>query len=69
MIPAKLRKQVMERSGGVCEKCGRKDWRMAVHHIDPKGMGGRKDADTLDNLIYLCGVCHDLAHGIRDVMA
>ena len=69
MIPASLRKQVIERSGGVCEICHCKDWRMAVHHKKHKGMGGSDRLDTLDNLIYLCGRCHDLAHGIRDVMA
>jgi len=66
---AKLRKQVEERAGGIYERCGRKDWRMAIHHIDPKGMGGNKNADTLDNLTYLCGRCHDAAHGIKDMMA
>jgi 5-methylcytosine-specific restriction endonuclease McrA len=33
-----------------------------IHHIDPKGMGGRAGKDTIDNLIPLCRQCHIDAH-------
>lgn len=37
-----------------------------VHHIEPKGIGGRADADTEDNLIGLCMEHHDAAHYLRE---
>jgi 5-methylcytosine-specific restriction endonuclease McrA len=33
-----------------------------VHHIEPKGMGGSKLKDSIENLIGLCRECHILAH-------
>jgi len=33
-----------------------------VHHVCEKGMGGRKNADELNNLIALCADCHQIAH-------
>lgn len=30
-----------------------------IHHIDARGMGGRKSADTIENLMALCRKCHD----------
>ena len=33
-----------------------------IHHIEPKGMGGRSNPDTPDNLIALCRDCHIKAH-------
>ena len=30
----------------------------SVHHIVPRGMGGSKTADTIDNLMALCRQCH-----------
>ena len=32
-----------------------------IHHIEPKGMGGR-DMNDIDNLIALCRRCHEMAH-------
>lgn len=66
MIPAKLRKQVIERSGGRCEVChSLPDWRgMQIHHVSFKQMGGSKHKDTLDNLLALCAKCHSLKHGV-----
>jgi len=43
-----------------------------IHHIEPKGMGGRKtytldgnecDIDGIENLIAVCRKDHDLANG------
>ena len=33
-----------------------------IHHIEPKGMGGNKDADRIENLVALCRACHEKAH-------
>lgn len=49
-----------------CELCAysrRTARAVDVHHIVLRGMGGRPDADTIDNLIGLCRPCHDLCHG------
>jgi 5-methylcytosine-specific restriction endonuclease McrA len=47
-----------------CEICGKlKILRgMQVHHIIPRGMGGRSNADIPENLIICCHVCHAEAH-------
>lgn len=35
-----------------------------VHHIEFKQMGGKKtNIDRIENLIGLCSICHDEAHG------
>jgi 5-methylcytosine-specific restriction endonuclease McrA len=44
----------------LCEVCG--TVAVDVHHIIPRGMGGRKGANHPDNLIALCRTCHDKAH-------
>jgi predicted HNH restriction endonuclease len=33
-----------------------------IHHIKPKGIGGDRDADRIDNLVALCRACHEAAH-------
>jgi len=43
-----------------CEQCGNKA--VDIHHIKPKGMGGSKHMDYIENLIALCRKCHDMAH-------
>ena len=49
-----LRAQVIERSGGVCEwnRCVERGDELA--HLHSIGMGGRKSADTLTNVMWLC---------------
>ena len=59
---AKLAKQVIERSGGVCENCNSNQGPLDIHHILFKSHGGR---DEIENLILLCRECHERAHGIR----
>ena len=55
-----LRATAMERAGSRCEwpGCGESRW-LEMAHIWPIGMGGRKDADTIDNVWMLCKSCHD----------
>ena len=33
-----------------------------IHHISPKGMGGKAGKDVIENLIALCRRCHIEAH-------
>lgn len=39
-----------------CEVCGKRA--VDIHHIQPRGMGGSKKLDTIDNLMALCRECH-----------
>lgn len=39
-----------------CEVCGSKA--QDIHHIEPRGMGGRKSKDVFENLVALCRSCH-----------
>ena len=32
-----------------------------VHHIEPRGMGGSKERDVIENLMGLCRECHMMA--------
>lgn len=45
-----------------CEKCGRSNCSMSIHHRVFKSRGG-KNNDS--NFILLCAVCHGAEHGIR----
>jgi 5-methylcytosine-specific restriction endonuclease McrA len=41
-----------------CEcKCGRQA--IDINHIKPKGMGGSKVMDFIENLMAMCRECHD----------
>ena len=40
-----------------CEICQAKA--VDIHHIDSRGMGGSKTADTIENLMALCRHCHN----------
>ncbi len=39
-----------------CEVCQAKA--VDIHHIEARGMGGSKEADTIENLMGLCRACH-----------
>lgn len=39
-----------------CEICGHRA--VDIHHIEARGMGGNKKADTIDNLMALCRIHH-----------
>ena len=39
-----------------CEICGAKA--VDIHHIEPRGMGGSKTKDVIENLQALCRSCH-----------
>ncbi len=58
-IPDNLRKEAIDRSGGVCSLCGRGGIPLEVDHIVPVDRGG---VDRLDNLRVVCRSCHIQAH-------
>jgi len=36
-----------------------------IHHISPKGMGGKAGKDHIGNLVALCRKCHEDAHASK----
>ncbi len=54
----RLRKQVLQRDGWRCQRCGGLT-DLQVHHINPRGRLGQ---DTEENLISLCASCHEFVH-------
>lgn len=63
MIPAKVKRAVEARSGGVCEGCGQRP-AVEMHHRKFRSRGGKHE---VVNLLHLCGWgnhsgCHGVAH-------
>jgi len=56
-ISEEIIRQVKERDNNKCVNCGKNV--EVIHHIYPKGRGGK---DELNNLICLCLECHDMVH-------
>jgi hypothetical protein len=52
----KLRQQVLDRDGHVCQYCGSEE-NLHIDHIIPKRLIGEQ-GDTLDNLITACRSCN-----------
>ncbi|AMX85017.1 HNH endonuclease [Geobacillus subterraneus] len=50
-----IRKAVILRDQNTCQKCGRTNCRIEVHHIIPRRLGG---SNSIYNLICLCSDCH-----------
>jgi len=59
-----LRQSILERDNYTCQKCGRSDMPLSVHHKDGKGDSNHwKEANNdPDNLITLCLYCHGVVH-------
>jgi hypothetical protein len=55
-----IRKAVILRDNCKCMECGKTNCVLEVHHIKPKRLKG---SNTIDNLITLCGDCHDKTEG------
>lgn len=47
-----------------CTTCGSRA--VDIHHIDPRGMGGSKQKDFIENLAALCRLCHNKAESSKD---
>jgi len=56
------RKKVLDRDGYKCQKCGKEDTELHVHHRIPISRGGNH---KLSNLITLCSSCHENQHPIK----
>jgi hypothetical protein len=61
--PEALRRFRLEHYGEPCERC-RRTAGVHAHHRIFRSQGGD---DVVGNLEWLCGECHDQAHGIRSV--
>jgi len=61
VIPAGVRREVLERDGYRCRSAGCGSARfLAVHHRTPREAGGTNDPE---NLVTLCASCHRAIHG------
>ncbi|WP_435583352.1 hypothetical protein [Amycolatopsis thermoflava] len=51
---------VVTRSGGLCEKCGKRPAEQ-IHHRTGRQMGGSREpwVNQVPNLLHLCCGCHD----------
>ena len=47
-----------------CEVCQSKA--VDIHHIEARGMGGSKQADTIENLMAVCRQCHITYGDLKD---
>jgi 5-methylcytosine-specific restriction endonuclease McrA len=63
-LDKKIVQAVLERSKGVCENCGAADYRVQLHHII-KGLGKRKQHETIESVILLCWNCHHGTYGVH----
>lgn len=61
-ISMERRKELVQRLGARCERCG-VGVRIDVHHIKPLRLGGTND---YRNLLLLCRTCHQLWHKTFD---
>jgi len=61
VIPARVRREILERDGHRCRSAGCGSARfLAVHHRTPREAGGTNDPE---NLVTLCSSCHRALHG------
>lgn len=58
-----IRKAVILRDDCKCMECGKSNTVLEVHHIKPRRLNG---SNTLDNLITLCGKCHQKTEGVEE---
>ena len=53
---------IIQDRGRFCEKCGRYQASLDLHHLDPVGCGGQVLPQTDDRLLLLCKPCHSWHH-------
>jgi len=56
--------KIGEQDTPLCEMCGSPA--VDVHHIEPRGMGGSKTKDYIENLAGLCRSCHNKAESSKE---
>ena len=61
-----LKQLVIERSKGVCERCGEPSNQLNIHHVIPLEDGGEILCDKSE-LAALCPKCHTFVHSKRNV--
>lgn len=59
-----VRKQLMERCGGVCEMCGGNGYPFGLHPHE-KVFRSRGGVMSMSNSIIVCQKCHMRFHGLR----
>ena len=57
-----IRRELLRRSGFVCQSCGTGGPLEVHHHVTPISRGG---SDDLENLKALCTECHLQVHGYK----
>ena len=57
-----LREAVMERSGGICERCHKKPVVNVHHRLPVRFFAVPNDANFLENLLAVCKKCHRKEH-------
>ena len=59
-FPKEVKRQVLSRASGHCERCSHLSFTYHYHHRRPRGMGGSKadDTNTAANCVLLCPACH-----------
>lgn len=57
---AEIKKRLFKKRGKKCEKCGKINI-LHIHHLTYRNIFNEKDED----LIILCNLCHEKAHGIK----
>ena len=70
----KVRKYIIERDGGVCITCGKRQedgWQMQAGHFQPVGYVGSNNRLSWDedNIYAQCSYCNGPGQGRTDVMA
>lgn len=50
------KREVLERAGGCCERCGARKLTLDVHHLLSRARGG---GHTAENCAAICRECHD----------
>ena len=58
MLPKNVVNLVLKRANNYCEKCGKSELNLALHHRKLRSRGG---GHTASNLIAVCHPCHNLA--------
>ena len=62
-------KKCLERDSGKCQKCGKNNVLLDVHHKIPyRCFINRKDAHHIDNLITLCRKCHFIEEAKKNLI-